>query len=101
MDTRPEVEPDDVVVSLSGIAMVAAVFKDRHQVTLVRGDPRPPLSGSDEDRADAPVVAAVVALVQVEQGPQPVTRDGRGEAVAAEHVEIAVPERLHLMDALG
>ncbi|MFD0067040.1 hypothetical protein [Streptomyces sp. NPDC056690] len=33
--TRPEVEPDDVVVSLSGIAMVAAVLKDRDQVSRV------------------------------------------------------------------
>ncbi|MFJ1745639.1 TetR/AcrR family transcriptional regulator [Streptomyces sp. NPDC088116] len=33
--TRPEVEPDDVVVSLSGIAMVAAVIDDRDQVRRV------------------------------------------------------------------
>ncbi|MHA5047068.1 TetR/AcrR family transcriptional regulator [Streptomyces sp. SD15] len=33
--TRPEVEPDDVVVSLSGIAMVAAVIEDRDQVSRV------------------------------------------------------------------
>ncbi|MGX5186231.1 SbtR family transcriptional regulator [Streptomyces avermitilis] len=33
--TRPEVEPDDVVVSLSGIAMVAPVLEDRDQVSRV------------------------------------------------------------------
>ncbi|MET9387944.1 helix-turn-helix domain-containing protein [Streptomyces sp. NPDC002928] len=33
--TRPEVEPDDVVVSLSGIAMVAPVIEDRDQVSRV------------------------------------------------------------------
>jgi AcrR family transcriptional regulator len=33
--TRPEVDPDDVVVSLSGIAMVAGVLEDREQVGRV------------------------------------------------------------------
>lgn len=33
--TRPEVEPDDVVVALSGVAMVADVLEDRDQVSRV------------------------------------------------------------------
>ncbi|WP_330460934.1 TetR/AcrR family transcriptional regulator [Streptomyces sp. NBC_00820] len=33
--TRPEVDPDDVVVSLSGIAMVAGVLEEREQVGRV------------------------------------------------------------------
>lgn len=33
--TRPEVEPDDVVVSLSGVAMVAEVLEDSDQVSRV------------------------------------------------------------------
>ncbi|MFF4484780.1 hypothetical protein ACH4TQ_15620 [Streptomyces sp. NPDC021218] len=33
--TRSEVEPDDVVVSLSGIAMVAGVLEDRDQLGRV------------------------------------------------------------------
>ncbi|MFE7774973.1 hypothetical protein ACFU5O_13920 [Streptomyces sp. NPDC057445] len=33
--TRPDVAPDDVVVALSGIAMVADVLEDRDQVSRV------------------------------------------------------------------
>jgi len=33
--TRPEVDPDDVVVALSGVAMVADVLEDRDQVSRV------------------------------------------------------------------